>query len=81
MMRIEIYNLFRSPHLDLKTGDEEQVDPEDGTWQTGSNRNVGAALPFTDPTPGLAISNITFSSTHLELLTFFFNKISDVDTC
>jgi hypothetical protein len=65
------------------SGDEEQVDPEDGTWQTGSNRNVGAALPFTDPTPGLAVSNITFSSTHLEFLTFFFffYKISDVDTC
>jgi hypothetical protein len=55
-------------------GGEEEVEPEDGMWQTGSSRNVSAALPFIGPTPGLAIPNITCSSTPLELLKLFFTN-------
>jgi hypothetical protein len=36
---------------------------------------VGAALPFTGPKLGLAITNITCSSTPLELLKVFFTNL------
>jgi hypothetical protein len=51
------------------------VELEDDTWQTGSNRNVGAALPFTGPTPGSATPNITCSSISLQLLKLFFTNL------
>jgi hypothetical protein len=54
------------------SGYEEQVEPEDAMWQTGSNRYVGATLPFTGPAPGLTVPNITCSSTPLESLKLFF---------
>jgi hypothetical protein len=58
------------------SGDAEQVDPENGTWQTGSNRNVDVALPLTGPTSRLATPNIICSSTTpLELLKLFFTNL------
>jgi hypothetical protein len=53
------------------SGDDEEVEPEAGTWQTRSNRNVCAALPFTGPPPGVTAPNIDRNSTPLELLKLF----------
>jgi hypothetical protein len=53
------------------SGDEEQLDPDDGKWQTGSNRT----LSFTGPKLGLAIPNVTCSATPLELLKVFFTDL------
>jgi hypothetical protein len=52
--------------------DDEEVEPEGGTWQTISNRNVCAALPFTGPPPGVTAPNIDRSSTPLKLLKLSF---------
>jgi hypothetical protein len=38
-------------------------------------QNVGAALPFTGPTPGSATPNITCSSISLQLLKLFFTNL------
>jgi hypothetical protein len=35
------------------SGDDEEVEPEGGMWQTRSNRSVCAALPFTGPPHGV----------------------------
>jgi hypothetical protein len=37
--------------------------------------DVGAALPFTGPTPGLATPNMTCSSTPLQLPMLFFTNL------